>query len=121
MTTKNPIWNAGAVAFAATLAATTIAVAGEDGEGRKLYEQNCSACHGMDAEGVPSMGKDLTTSEFFADKSDEDLVEFVKEGRGVDHPDNTRGIPMPPKAGNPALTEEQIEEIIEYLRGLRES
>lgn len=90
----------------------------EAGEG--LYEQSCSACHGPDAKGLPSLGKDLTTSDFVQGNSDQELLEFVKQGRPASHPDNTQGIDMPPKGGNPALTDQQILDIIAYLRTLEE-
>jgi disulfide bond formation protein DsbB len=33
-------------------------------------------------------------------------------------PENTTGVPMPPKGGNPALTDEQILEIIAFIHTL---
>ena len=107
------------ITLLATLALGAIALAGEDAErGKMLFEQNCSACHGLDAKGVQGLGKDLTTSEFASQKSDEEMLAFVKEGRAADHPLNTTGILMPPKAGNPALTDEDIQAIISYMRSL---
>lgn len=94
-----------------------LAMSGSNGEA--LYQANCSACHGADAEGVPQLGKSLVESEFVAKRNDEQLLQYVKEGRPVDDPRNTTGIPMPPKAGNPALTDGQIEAIVEYLRHLQ--
>ncbi len=88
--------------------------------GESLYQGTCSACHGPDAKGLPALGKDLTTSEFTQDSSDQELVDFVKEGRPVSHPENTQGIDMPPKGGNPALSDEDILNIIAYLRTLEE-
>lgn len=93
---------------------------GDAEAGESLYEQSCSACHGPDAKGLPNLGKDLTTSDFVQDNSDQELLEFVKEGRPASHPDNTQGIDMPPKGGNPALTDQQILDIIAYLRTLEE-
>ena len=88
--------------------------------GEPLYQGTCSACHGPDAKGLPSLGKDLTTSEFTHDSSNQELVEFVKVGRPVSDPANTQGIDMPPKGGNPALSDEDILNIIAYLRTLEE-
>ena len=62
----------------------------------------------------------LTTSEFLSTSSQAELLAFVKQGRPVGHPDNTTGIDMPPKGGNPALTDEQIVDIIAYLRTLEQ-
>jgi hypothetical protein len=66
--------------------------------------------------GLKGLGKDLVHSEFVKEETDEQLLKYVNEGRTVDDPRNTTGIPMPPKGGNPALTDQQIVHIIAYLR-----
>ena len=38
----------------------------------------------------------------------------------MSHPDNTSGVEMPPKGGNPGLTDEQLTDIIAYIRTLHE-
>ncbi len=90
-------------------------------KGKDLYMQSCSACHGPDAKGLPKLGKDLTTSEFAINKTDEELLEYVKVGRTPDDPLNTTGVAMPPKGGNPALTDQQILDIIAYVRTLEDA
>lgn len=92
--------------------------AGDPLQGKQYFDQTCSACHGMDAKGLPKLGKDLTTSTFVSEKSDAELLDFVKKGRAVDDPLNTTGIAMPPKGGNPALTDQQIVDIIAYVKTL---
>ena len=93
---------------------------GDPAEGEKTYQQACLACHGADAKGMPSLGKDLTTSEFVAEQSDIELLEFIKIGRPAGDPLNTQGIDMPPKGGNPALTDDDIMNIIAFVRTLEE-
>ena len=88
--------------------------------GKRAY-MSCMACHGKDATGVKNIGKDLVNSTFVQRLSDEALVDFVKKGRGPTDPDNTTKIAMPPKGGNPALKDEQIKDIVAYLRSLRQS
>ena len=88
--------------------------------GEPLFQGTCSACHGPDAKGLPALGKDLTTSEFTQNSSDQELLDFVKVGRPVGDPENTQGIDMPPKGGNPALSDEDILDIIAYVRTLEE-
>lgn len=88
--------------------------------GESLFQGTCSACHGPDAKGLPALGKDLTTSEFTQNSSDQELLDFVKVGRPVGDPENTQGIDMPPKGGNPALSDEDILNIIAYVRTLEE-
>ncbi|MCC6614121.1 MAG: c-type cytochrome [Anaerolineae bacterium] len=89
-------------------------------EGEQLFMQ-CAACHGPDARGLPNLGKDLVESEFVHSLSDEELLAFVQTGRPLWDPMNTTGIDMPPKGGNPALTDEQILAIIAYVRSLSAS
>lgn len=89
-------------------------------EGGNLYQGTCSACHGEDAKGLPNLGKDLMTSEFVQNQSDEELVAFIKQGRPVSDPENTTGVDMPPKGGNPALNDEDLMAIVAYLRTIHE-
>lgn len=91
---------------------------GDPVAGQTLYVQSCSACHGPEAEGVTGLGKNLVTSDFIHDQSDNDVLAFVKVGRPSGDPANTTGIDMPPKGGNPALTDGQILDIIAFLRSL---
>ena len=88
-------------------------------KGKQLFLQVCAACHGPDAKGLPNLGKDLTNSKFIAEKTDEELLQFVKVGRSPTDPLNTTGIAMPPKGGNPALSDEDIRHIIAYIRTLQ--
>jgi len=94
--------------------------AGDPVAGEAQFQSTCAACHGTDAKGLPNLGKDMTTSEFIASQSDAELLAFVKQGRPVSDPANTTGVDMPPKGGNPALTDEQILDIIAYIRTLQE-
>ena len=79
----------------------------------------CSACHGADGRGLPNLGKDLVESEFVAGLSDADLMTFIITGRPIWDALNTTGIDMPGKGGNPAMTNEQIQAIIAYIRTLQ--
>ena len=45
--------------------------------------------------------------------------QFLIEGRPATHPDNSRGVDMPPKGGNPALTNENLQQIVVYLRSIQ--
>lgn len=94
--------------------------AGDATVGQELFVSTCSACHGPEGEGIEGLGKDLTESEFVAGLSDAELLDFVKTGRPASHPDNTTGIEMPPKGGNPALTDDQILDIIAYIREIND-
>ena len=65
--------------------------------GKALYEANCTGCHGDDATGVSAPG--------LLDKSDEQFVEAVQNGKGY----------MP---AFPDLSDTDIGNIIAYVRSL---
>ncbi len=58
----------------------------------------------------------MTTSQFIAEKTDPELVDFIKAGRGSTDPLNTTGVDMPPKGGNPSLSDEDLADIVSYMR-----
>lgn len=88
--------------------------------GKTAYQKTCVACHGPEGKGVTGLGKDLTTSEFVASKSDADLKGFILTGRPATDPLNTTGVDMPPKGGNPAMTDKDIENIVAFLRSIHQ-
>ena len=87
--------------------------------GYDLYIASCAACHGQGGEGIEGLGLPLSTSGFARGKSDADLVSFIKSGRPSWDENNSTGIDMPPKGGNPAITDDQIQTIVEYIRALQ--
>jgi disulfide bond formation protein DsbB len=88
--------------------------------GETLFQNTCAACHGQDGKGLPNLGKDFTGSEFVKGQSDAELVAFIKVGRPVGDPANTTGVDMPTKGGNPALSDEDLFDIVAYIRTLQE-
>ena len=109
-----------ACATAEPTVAPTTAPLGDAAAGQALYAGTCTACHGADAKSVTGLGKDLTGSEFTSGLSDSELVQFVLSGRPSTDPANTTGVDMPPKGGNPALTEQNIQDIVAFLRSISE-
>ena len=99
-------------------AAPAAGPAGDPVVGKTKFEGTCSSCHGPDATGLPGLGKDLVTSEFAKGLTDAELLAFVKTGRPASDPANTTSVDMPPKGGNPALTDQDLLDIIAYLRTL---
>ncbi len=93
---------------------------GDPAAGETKYNEVCIACHGAAGAGIENLGKPFTTSEFIRDNNDDALLAFVKTGRPIGDPANTTGVDMPPKGGNPALTDDQILDIIAYIRTLQE-
>ena len=88
--------------------------------GEALFVDNCSACHGDDGKGVENLGGDLTLSDFVSSIPDEQLLLFISEGIAADDPDNSSGVDMPPKGGNPDLTASDLANIVIYLRSIQE-
>lgn len=89
------------------------AAGGDAAKGRELFVQNCARCHGPAGQGA------LQTSAFVADRSDAELIAFLQIGRPANDPFNTTGVAMPPRGGNPALTDEQLADIVAYIRSLQ--
>jgi disulfide bond formation protein DsbB len=88
--------------------------------GNRAYQSSCLACHGIDATGIPGLGKTLVESTFVQGLSDDELVTFIKNGRSSGDPLNTTGIDMPAKGGNSTLSDADIRAIIAWLRSIQE-
>ena len=85
--------------------------------GKQLFS-TCSACHGPAGEGITGLGKDMTTSQFIAGLTDDQLVSFIKVGRSTSDPLNTTGVDMPPKGGNPALSDDDLYNVVAFIRSI---
>ncbi|MBI3982761.1 MAG: c-type cytochrome [Gemmatimonadetes bacterium] len=73
----------------------------------------CSACHGADAKGLPSLGPDLTDAKWLHSKGTYD--EIVKQvALGVAADKSTTGMIMPPKGGS-AITDAQVKAVAAYV------
>lgn len=108
--------------------AKALAAAGGDAElaeyiasGNKLFHSACVACHGAGGVGIKGNGKALVKNDFVKSLDDDKLAAFIKQGRAPTDPKNTTGIQMPPKGGNPALSDDDILDIVSYLRTLQGS
>lgn len=93
---------------------------GDPEAGKQIFASTCSACHGPEGKGIEGLGKDMTTSEFIESQTDDQLVEFIKVGRDPSDPANTTGVAMPPKGGNPALTDDDLYNVVAFIRTLEE-
>ncbi len=87
-------------------------------DGKKHYDKVCATCHGKDANGLPKLGKGLRNNEFTKSQSDAELVEFLKLGRPATHPLNTTGVDMPPKGGDPTISDQDLQNVVAFLRTL---
>ncbi len=91
---------------------------GDPKRGATLYGA-CSGCHGAAGEGISGVGVGLTHNDFIVTHSERELVEFIIEGRTVGAPDNRSGLTMPPSGGNPSLSEQNLYDIVAFLRTLK--
>ena len=90
---------------------------GDVAKGQELYNSSCASCHGTDGKN-PTVGKDLIASPFVKDTGDTQLVDFIMVGRDTSDPANTTGVAMPPKGGNPSLSDDDLKEIVAYLKSI---
>lgn len=87
-------------------------------KGETVYQGLCAACHGFNARGIQGLGKTLVDSSFINDLTDDELHAFMLVGRGINDPLNTTGQIMPAKGGNPSLTDDDLYNVIAYIRSL---
>lgn len=95
-------------------------LAGYIAHGNTLFHTTCIACHGKAGAGIAGNGKMLAKNEFVKSLDDDALLAFIKQGRSPSDPKNTTGIQMPPKGGNPAMSDDDILDVIAYLRTLQD-
>lgn len=79
----------------------------------------CATCHGTDGRGLAGLGPDLVNSPLVRGLPDAQLVTFITLGRSARDPANTTGVEMPPRGGNPLLTDQDLADIVAYLRTLQ--
>ncbi len=87
-------------------------------QARTDYLRSCALCHAADGSGTGNLGNSLLDNEFIRSKSDAELVAFLKAGRAPSDPDNESGMPMPPRGGDPRLTDDDLAAIVVFLRTL---
>jgi mono/diheme cytochrome c family protein len=87
-------------------------------KGEHTFQSVCAACHGFSAQGIAGLGKPLVNSAFVDDLSDDDLAAFIIKGREVSDPANTTGVPMPARGGNPGLSDDDMRNVVAYIRSL---
>ena len=89
---------------------------GDPVNGARVYTGVCSACHSRDLTGVQGLGAALAPNDLIAESTEVEIVELLIEGRPAEHPDNSTGIDMPPRGGNPALTDQDLADVAAYLK-----
>lgn len=87
-------------------------------KGKAIYDRLCATCHGRDAKGMRGLGKSLIANAFTKGLSDDELVAFLIKGRSATDPLNETGVDMPPKGGDPTLTEQDLRNVVAFVRTL---
>ena len=95
---------AGAAALAEAQAAVAAAPEEVVVDGPTVYGGLCNACHETGVSDAPIRGSEQMAARL-AEKGIDGLVENAINGLNV----------MPPRGGNPALTDEQIRAAVEYM------
>ncbi len=80
--------------------------------GQAIYSQTCIACHGANGKGAIPGVADLTKGDGALSKPDAALLNSITDG--FQRPGSA--LAMPPRGGNPTLTEEDVEAVLAYLR-----
>ena len=87
--------------------------------GDTVFQGTCATCHGPDAMGIEGLGKGLHDNEWVQAHDDDGLVDFLLVGRPAADPLNTTGVDMPPKGGNPSLNNDDLLDVVAFLRTLQ--
>lgn len=80
--------------------------------GEAIYNQTCVACHGADGKGAMPGVPDFSRKDGLLAKPDEVLLKHIVEG--FQRPGSPMA--MPAKGGNPNLTDQDIREVLSFLR-----
>lgn len=96
--------------MAVFLIATSSSFASASGE--SVYQGACIACHGAGGEGTLPGVSDLAGPNGPLSKPDDELKRNII--KGLSSPDSP--LSMPPKGGDPSLSEEDIDAVIRYMR-----
>jgi cytochrome c5 len=77
---------------------------GGKADGKAVYEKVCVACHQVSVAGSPKIGDQAAWAPRIKQGMDT-LIQSVVKGKGA----------MPPKAGNPSLSDAEIRAAVEFL------
>lgn len=92
--------------------AASAAPPGDPVNGGRIYAQTCVACHGRDGAGVLPGMPDLRAPGGRLSQSDSALLRNMING--IQSPGSP--MPMPARGGNPNLTDQDMADVLAYLR-----
>ncbi len=103
----------GATLVASLLMAAPAVAAGDAKKGAEVYEGTCIACHGGSGKGEIEGVPDFTSAKGpLAMKADDVLLDHITNG--YESPNSM--LAMPELGGNEDLTEQDIIDVLAYLR-----
>jgi mono/diheme cytochrome c family protein len=89
---------------------------GDSLAGAESYEPTCSTCHATDLSGVSGLGGPLAPNAFVESSTETEIADLIIVGVPRDHPENTTGVDMAPRGGNPSLSDQDIRDVSAYLK-----
>jgi cytochrome c5 len=84
--------------------AAAASAASQKPDGKKVYDSNCMACHATGVAGAPKLGDKAAWAPHLKQGMDA-LLQSALKGKGA----------MPPKGGNPSLSEAEVRAAIEFM------
>ena len=85
---------------------------GDPMKGKEIYSQTCVACHGANGKGTIPGVPDLTAADGRLNNPDYVLLLNIVKG----YQSEGSLMAMPPKGGNPDLTEQDMADVLAYMR-----
>lgn len=103
-----PAAPAPAAAAPAEAAAPAAVAAADNAAGKSVYNKTCALCHGAGVAGAPKVGDKADWGPRIAQGKDT-LYKHATEGYN-----GAKGA-MPAKGGNPALKDDEVKEIVDFM------
>jgi mono/diheme cytochrome c family protein len=89
--------------------------------GARLFRSTCASCHGLSGQGIDRQGSPLASSDFALGLDDMSLVAFIMKGRTPNDPQTKLGMLMPPRGGNTRLSDQDLADIVAFIRTLQKA
>ncbi|VAV98674.1 hypothetical protein MNBD_ALPHA06-284 [hydrothermal vent metagenome] len=99
-------------AAAIFVAQAAFAAEGDVKKGKDVYEGTCIYCHGDNGKGEIPGTPNFNKADGVLSKSDAELITNITDGFESPGAD----MPMPAKGGNPDLSDEDVKNVMAYLR-----
>jgi cytochrome c5 len=109
---RNPVDRVLCAALLISSVSLSVIARAEQQTGRAIYEQGCIVCHGDDGQGAMPDVTPITGNPGPLFQADAVLLQKMMNGVQSDD----ASVAMPPKGGNPELTEDDLRRVLEYMR-----